>query len=289
MKSPKMKRLKMKSPKMNNQVRIIRFSVIHRLFHLFIMVTFLIQALTGLGRLLYPTSWGKALTNLFGGYESITNIHSRVGVVMLLGFMVHIVYILMKMEWKSLRQSLFHPDSLIPGPQDAVHLGQKIRWFFGLGPPPAFDRWTYWEKFDYWAIFWGMPLLGVTGLLLMYPLVTSSFLPGWTLNVTLLLHRAEALLAMLYIFIIHFTVGHLRHGTFPMNECMFAGSVELEELQEEKPLWIVRLKEEGKLEEAMVPAPPHWFRVAYFIFGSQALSTGLYLLVIILIYHNHVG
>jgi cytochrome b subunit of formate dehydrogenase len=289
MKSTKMKRLKMKSPKMNNQVRIIRFNIIHRLFHLFIMVTFLIQALTGLGRLLYPTAWGKALANLFGGYESITAIHSRVGVAMLLGFGVHIAYILLKIEWKSLRQSLFHPDSLVPGPQDAIHLGQKIRWFFGLGPPPAFDRWTYWEKFDYWAIFWGMPLLGVTGLMLMYPLVTSSFLPGWTLNVTLLLHRAEALLAMLYIFIIHLTVGHLRHGTFPMNECMFAGSVELEELQQEKPLWIVRLKEEGKLEEAMVPAPPLWFRVGYFIFGLLALSTGLYLLVIIVIYRHYVG
>ena len=279
----------MKSPKMHNEVRIVRFSVIHRLFHLFIMVTFLIQALTGLGRLLYPTAWGKALTNLFGGYESITAIHSRVGVVMLLGFTVHIVYILMKIEWKSLRQNLFHPDSLIPGPQDAIHLAQKIRWFFGLGPPPAFDRWTYWEKFDYWAIFWGMPLLGVTGLLLMYPLVTSSYLPGWTLNVTLLLHRAEALLAMLYIFIVHFTVGHLRHGTFPMNECMFAGSVELEELQEEKPLWIVRLKEEGKLEEALVPAPPPWFRAVYFTFGLMALGTGLYLLLIIIIYHNYMG
>jgi cytochrome b subunit of formate dehydrogenase len=279
----------MKSPKMNNQVRIIRFNVIHRLFHLFMMVTFLIQALTGLGRLLYPTAWGKALTNFFGGYESITAIHSRVGVAMLLGFGVHVVYVLMKMEWKSLRQSLFHPDSLVPGLQDAIHMGQQIRWFFGLGPPPAFDRWTYWEKFDYWAIFWGMPLLGVTGLLLMYPLVTSSFLPGWTLNVTLLLHRAEALLAMLYIFIIHFTVGHLRHGMFPMNECMFAGSVELEELQHEKPLWIVRLKEEGKLEEAVVPAPPAWFRAVYFIFGFLALGTGLYLLVILIIYHNYVG
>jgi hypothetical protein len=74
-----------------------------------------------------------------------------------------------------------------------------------------------------------------------------------------------------------------------MNECMFAGSVELEELQEEKPLWIVRLKEEGKLEEAIVPAPAPWFRVAYFIFGFLALSTGLYLLVIILIYRHHVG
>jgi cytochrome b subunit of formate dehydrogenase len=285
MKSPN----KMKSPKMSNQVRIIRFSVLHRLFHLFIIVTFLTQAVTGLGRLLYATAWGKALTNLFGGLDSITAIHTRVGVIMLLGFGVHVFYILMKVEWKSLRQNLFHPDSLVPGPQDAIHLGQKIRWFFGLGPPPAFDRWTYWEKFDYWAIFWGMPLLGITGLLLMYPLVTSAFLPGWTLNVTLLLHRAEALLAMLYIFIIHFTVGHLRHGTFPMNECMFAGSVELEELEQEKPLWIVRLKEEGKLEKAMVPAPPAWFRVVYFIFGFLALGTGLYLLSVILIYHKYVG
>ena len=274
---------------MNNQVRIIRFRVIHRLFHLFIMVTFLIQAVTGLCRLLYPTSWGKALTNFFGGYESVSAIHSRVGVAMLLGFGVHIVYVLLKVEWKSLRQSLFHPDSLLPRLQDAIHLGQQVRWFFGLGPPPAFDRWTYWEKFDYWAIFWGMPLLGITGLLLMYPLATSSFLPGWTLNVILLFHRAEALLAMLYIFIVHFTVGHLRHGNFPMNECMFAGSVELEELRREKPLWIVRLEEEGKLVEAMVAAPALWFRVAYFIFGFLALSVGLYLLVIILIYHNYVG
>ena len=279
----------MKSPKMNKQVRLIRFSIIHRLFHLFIMVTFLTQAVTGLCRLLYPTSWGKALTNFFGGYESITAIHSRVGVAMLLGFGVHIVYILLKVEWKSLRQSLFHPDSLVPRLQDVIDLGQRVRWFFGLGPPPAFDRWTYWEKFDYWAIFWGMPLLGITGLLLIYPLVTSSFLPGWTINVILLLHRAEALLAMLYIFIIHFTVGHFRHGMFPMNECMFAGSVELEEIRKEKPLWIVRLKEERKLEKALVPAPARWYRVAYFIFGFLALTTGLYLLVIILIYHNYVG
>lgn len=278
----------MKSPKMNNHVRIIRFNLIHRLFHLFIMVTFLTQAVTGLCRLLYPTSWGKTLAHLLGGYESVSIIHNRVGVAMLLGFGVHIVYILLKIEWKALRQSLFHPDSLVPGLQDVIHLGQKVRWFFGLGPPPTFDRWTYWEKFDYWAIFWGLPLLGVTGLLLMYPLVTSSFLPGWTLNVTLLLHRAEALLAMLYIFIVHFTVGHFRHGMFPMNECMFAGSVELEEIRREKPLWIVRLKEEGKFEEAMVPAPATWFRVAYFIFGYLALSVGLYLLLILFIYRHAV-
>lgn len=273
---------------MNDQVRIVRFSIFDRLFHVFIMVTFLIQAVTGVGRLLYTTSWGKGVVNLLGGYEGATTIHNTVGVLMIIGFVIHIAYVLAKVEWKSWRKSLFDEDSLVPRPADAVHLGQKIRWFFGLGPPPALDRWTYWEKFDYWAVFWGLPLLGITGILLMYPLATSRIMPGWVLNVLVLLHRAEALLAMLYIFIIHFTIGHFRRGMFPMNECMFAGSVELEKEEKEKPAWIARLRAEGRLEEVKVPGPSPWYRIVYFVFGYAALLTGLYLLFILIVYRNFI-
>ncbi len=273
---------------MSRPNRIIRFNLLDRLFHLFIMVTFLIQAATGLGRLVHHTTWGRNFINFFGGYDSATTIHNRVGVLMLIAFIVHIVYILIKVEWKSLRQSLFHPDSLVPNLQDVKHLGQRIRWFFGLGPPPQFDRWTYWEKFDYWAVFWGLPLLGVTGLMLMYPLTISRIMPGWLLNVMLLLHRAEALLAMLYIFIVHFSIGHLRHGMFPMNECMFAGSVELEKQREEKPLWITRLQEEGRLEQVAVAGPPQWYRTLYLIFGYTAIAVGLYLLLNLIVYRNYI-
>ena len=175
---------------------------------------------------------------------------------MVIGFAVHLAYVLAKVEWKALRRSLFHPDSLVPRLQDVKHLGQRLRWFVGLGPPPEFDRWTYWEKFDYWAVFWGLPLLGITGLMLMFPLGLSRIMPGWVLNVTILLHRAEALLAMLYIFIVHFSIGHLRHGMFPMNECMFAGSVELEKEKAEKPAWIARLEYEGNWKKSWCPAHP---------------------------------
>jgi cytochrome b subunit of formate dehydrogenase len=273
---------------MNDQVRIVRFSIIDRLFHFFIMVTFLIQAVTGMGRLLYTTSWGKAVINLFGGYEGATTVHNTVGILMIIGFAIHIIYVLAKVEWKFWRRSLFDADSLVPRRADVVHLGQKIRWFLGMGPPPAFDRWTYWEKFDYWAVFWGLPLLGITGLMIMSPLTTTRFMPGWVLNILVLLHRAEAMLAMLYIFIIHFTIGHFRRGMFPMNECMFAGSVELEKERKEKPMWIARLQEDGRLEEAIVPGPPIWYRVTYFIFGYTALAVGLYLLLIIVIYRNYI-
>lgn len=28
-----------------------------------------------------------------------------------------------------------------------------FKWFVGKGPRPIFERWTYYEKFDYWAVF----------------------------------------------------------------------------------------------------------------------------------------
>jgi cytochrome b subunit of formate dehydrogenase len=267
---------------MNDQVRIVRFSIFDRLFHVFIMVTFLVQAVTGMGRLLYNTKWGKGVVSLFGGYDGATTVHNVVGILMIIGFVIHIAYVLAKVEWKAWRRSLFSPDSLMPRLEDARHLGRKFRWFLGLGPPPAFDRWTYWEKFDCWAVFWGLPLLGLTGLMLMYPIAVSRIMPGWILNVLVLLHRAEALL---YIFIIHFTIGHLRRGMFPMNECMFAGSVELEKERQEKPLWIARLQEG---EEAIVPGPPPWFRILYFVFGYTALIIGLYLPINIFLYRNYI-
>ena len=162
-------------------------------------------------------------------------------------------------------------------------------WFFGIGSPPKLDRWAYWEKFDYWAVFWGLPLLAVTGLMLMYPIVSSRIMPGWSLNVAALLHKAEAILAVSYIFIVHFFIGHLRLSSFPMNEGMFSGCVSLEDSLEEKPAWVNRLKEEGKLEAAMASPPTPWFRVFYFIFGYAALGFGIYLMVNLIVYSRYVS
>jgi cytochrome b subunit of formate dehydrogenase len=39
-------------------MHIKRFSISDRLFHLFLMLTFIIQTATGLGRLCVATAWG---------------------------------------------------------------------------------------------------------------------------------------------------------------------------------------------------------------------------------------
>jgi cytochrome b subunit of formate dehydrogenase len=260
-------------------MRIKRFNRVQRLFHLFLMLTFLFQSATGLSRLFITTGWGKGLSNLFGGYETSLFLHQWVGILMTAGFLVHSIYLLRRFKWRKWKESIFGPDSLVPNLHDVRHLWQRTLWFFGLGSPPKLDRWAYWEKFDYWGVFWGMPLLAVTGLMLKYPLLTSRILPGWSLNVAALLHRAEAILAIAYIFIVHFFIGHLRPSSFPMNEAMFSGSVELEEAMEEKPAWVERLKRERKIEVVTAKPPTRWYRVLYFVYGYSALAFGVYLLI----------
>ena len=273
---------------MNPTSRIQRFTPVDRVFHLFVMVTFMIQALTGVGRLLYITRWGKGMLRVFGGYESATTIHKWNGILMLIGFVVHIIYVLTKVDWKAFPKSLFNEDSLVPNLTDLRQIGQRLRWFVGLGPSPKVDRWGYWEKFDYWAVFWGMPLFAITGLMLMYPLEASRLLPGWTINIAVLLHRAEAILAIGYLFIVHFLVGHFRRETFPMNEAMFSGSVILEKEMEEKAAWVERLRQEGRLEQLAAAPPAPWYRVAYFIFGYLVVGVGVYLLFNLFIYRSYV-
>jgi cytochrome b subunit of formate dehydrogenase len=253
------------------------------------MLTFLIQAATGFSRTFYATAWGKNLSYLFGGYENSLVIHKWVGALMIAGFLIHSVYLLTRIRWHSPGKSIFGPDSLVPNLSDIKHLGQRILWFFGLGSPPKLDRWSYWEKFDYWAVYWGLPLLAITGLMAIYPLATSRILPGWSLNVAVLLHRAEAILAVAYIFIVHFFIGHLRPTSFPMNEAMFTGSMHLEEAIEEKPAWVQRLKAEGKLTTIQANPPALWYRVLYFVFGYAVVIVGVYLLVNGIIYSRYVA
>ncbi len=265
-----------------------RFNRIQRLFHLFLMITFLIQAGTGFGRLFITTDFGRSLTSIFGGYETAIVVHFWVGILMIAGFTVHTVYLVTRINRRDLVNSILGPDSLVLGPQDAQHLFQRILWTMGFGSSPKLDRWAYWEKFDYWAVFWGLPLLAVTGIMLKFPLLTTLFLPGWALNIAALLHRAEAILAVSYIFIVHFFIGHLRPSSFPMNEAMFSGNVPLEEAVKEKPVWVERLRQEGRLELMKTRPPALWYRVLYFVFGYTALGFGIYILINGIVYGRYI-
>jgi len=260
------------------KIRIRRFSPVQRLFHVLLILSFLTQGSTGLARMYIETPWGKWLASFFGGYASALTVHIYVGIFMLCLFLAHVSYLLSNIDWRQFPNSLIGPDSLVPQPQDILESAHHVCWFFGLIRAPRFDRWTYWEKFDYWGVFWGIPLLGITGLIMAYPLFSTSFIPGWGLNVALWIHRIEAILAMGHVFIIHFFIGHLRRHNFPMDRTMFEGSVDLEAASHEKPFWVARLAHAGKLESLLVPQASMWQRAIFYVFGYAAIAVGLFLL-----------
>jgi cytochrome b subunit of formate dehydrogenase len=262
-----------------NTTRVKRFTPVQRFFHLFLMTAFLTQAATGLGHLFIETKWGKALIWTFGGVEMSRTIHVTVGILMIVGFMVHFVYLLTRLDWRRFPGSLSGPDSLVPNRKDLFDFFRHTGWFLGLCKPPRFDRWGYWEKFDYWAVFWGIPVLGLTGLMLAYPLAASGYLPGYFLNVAFWIHRIEALLAMAHVFLIHFFIAHLRPHNFPMDRAMFEGSTPLESVRHERPDWLLRLEQSGDLEPAMVEAAPPGRVALFFGLGYVAVLIGVMLLI----------
>ncbi len=259
--------------------RIKRFTSAQRFFHLMLIFSFVTQAATGLSRLYIETDWGRFLASLFGGYEQALFIHKWVGVFMLVLFCVHVLYVISRIDWRRFPKSVYGPDSLLPRLEDAGQARQHLGWILGMNKWPSIDRWGYWEKLDYWGVFWGLCVLGSTGLILFNPVYSSRYMPGWVFNVLLWVHRIEAILAMGHVFTIHFFIGHLRRHNFPMDLAMFEGSVDLEKVSEERPAWVERMTQEGILQNAMVSSAPLGLRIVYRIFGFAIITCGLYLLI----------
>jgi cytochrome b subunit of formate dehydrogenase len=238
------------------------------------------------------------LFGIIGGAETARTLHRFAALVTFLYFGLHVVSLARKawkgrgalrdpaegtLRFRRLWTVLFGPDSMMPTWQDVRDFVAHNKWFFGRGPKPQFDRWTYWEKFDYFAVFWGVFIIGASGLILWFPTFFTRFLPGWIINVALIIHSDEALLAAGFIFSIHFFNTHFRIEKFPMDTVIFSGRVSKSELMHERRRWYDRLLAEGRLEQHRVKDEwERWKSIArsfgYFFFGLGVL------LLILIIY-----
>lgn len=265
----------------NGEMRYYRrFTSIQRVMHSALMLTFVGCALTGLPLLFSEKPWAVTLAKMLGGFQGAGFIHRICAAVMIVVFVGHVVMVFAKAFTSANPMKMFWgPDSMVPQLQDGIDLVNNFKWFLGMGPRPQFDRWTYWEKFDYWAVFWGMFIIGGSGLLLWFPLFFAQFLPGWIFNIAALVHGEEALLAAGFIFSIHFFNGHLRPVKFPMDTVIFTGRISEHEMLEERAVAFDRMKREGGLIEATPPtAEARWFG---WIVGGAALTLGIVAVVLI--------
>jgi cytochrome b subunit of formate dehydrogenase len=263
------------SPNEGTWVR--RFRPGYMWLHVVVIVTFLTLAATGLPLKFHHTDWARGLATVFGGIEASRVLH-RMAAILTFGYAIfHLVYLVRRVYVRRERTILWGWRSLVPQPRDLFDMLGHIRWFLYMGPQPKFGRWTYWEKFDYFAVFWGVAIIGFSGLMLWFPFFFMLFLPGWMLNVAFIIHSDEALLATSFIFVFHFFHSHMRPENFPLDPAMFVGAVPLERFKEERPMEYEKLVAEGRLDEFVVPAPGRVELHRAYWFGGIALTIGLLL------------
>ncbi|MBI3936964.1 MAG: cytochrome b/b6 domain-containing protein [Betaproteobacteria bacterium] len=260
-----------------------RFAPGWRIAHLVLILSVMTLVLTGMSVFYANSPWAPVVMKQLGSPKVAAVLHRTAAAVFLVLFFGHLIYLASRLgrTWKP--SDWFGPDSLVPNWRDFTDLATMFRWFFGAGPRPVFDRWTYWEKFDYWAVFWGIAIIGGSGLTLWFKSAAASVFPGWVFNVATILHGEEAVLAAVFLFTVHFFNNHFRPDKFPVDIVMFTGAMPLEEFRREHALEYQRLVESGELAKHLVDVPSRPMTRGSIILGGALIVIGLTLLVLVLI------
>ncbi len=265
-----------------------RFNRLHIFLHFLVITSFLGLSLTGLPLKFSDQEWAKMLMTFFGGSANAGLIHRCCAAVTFFYFFaaiamsIHFLFIRKDVSGNWL-QRLFGPDSLCPNLRDIQDITGMVRWFIFRGPKPSFERWTYWEKFDFFGVFWGMFIIGGSGLMLWFPQFFGMFLPGWMFNVATILHSDEALLATGFIFTVHFFNTHGRPEKFPMDFVIFNGQLSKHEFIEERGDQWKRYEELGITENfKMNKTSGVLYDFLFKGFGFSALIIGIALTVLMI-------
>lgn len=262
-----------------------RFGVRERLMHIVLILSFFGVVVSGFP-IKYPDApWAGWLTGLMGGVAGAALVHRVSAGAMSLLFVytcwLSVKFLFPGFQVKGWLGRLFGPDSLFPRWKDFVDCFGMFRWFFNRGERPEFDRWTYWEKFDFMAVFWGMFVIGLSGMIMWIPEYSSWVMPGWLINITHLAHSEEAFLAAVFIFTVHFFNNHLVPDKFPLEKNIFTGSYTLGALKHERPLEYERILKENRLEEIRCEGPGAGTQLFAGVFGIASVLIGLGLTVLI--------
>ena len=216
----------------------LRMNVFERAQHALLATSFLVLVYTGFA-LKYPEGWPFAwLTALERGYAWRSWIHRGAALAMILACALHLIYL------PTRRGRRFVLD-MLPKVSDIRQSLQQIGYLVGLRAEPAqFDRFSYIEKAEYWALIWGSMIMAVTGFALWFEMEALRYMPLWFLDVATLVHLYEAWLASLAILVWHFYYVIFNPDVYPVNWTWLTGKISEEMMQHEHPLEYERLREQ---------------------------------------------
>ncbi|MFH0930630.1 MAG: cytochrome b/b6 domain-containing protein [Candidatus Zixiibacteriota bacterium] len=220
-----------------------RLSLNIRIQHIILMVSTVILIITGLPLKFHETDWAKFFFSTIGGLQAGRILH-RIGAVGLIGIaLYHLLYLAFSREGREIFKEL------LPRIKDFKDLWIMLNYFLGRKRERAkFGKFTYVEKFDYWAVYWGMVVMVLSGLILWFLEPTLRIFPKFIADIAKEAHSDEALLATSAIIIWHFYNAHLNPEKFPMNKSWLTGKISEEEIKREHFLDWVKIQKEEETE-----------------------------------------
>ncbi len=222
-----------------------RFTLNERVQHGLLMASTLILLITGFSLLFHDVWIGRWLLWLEGGIEGRGLIHRGAAVVLMAVIAYHLAYILFTERGHG---QFMH---MRPGGQDVRDLLQMVR--INLGEPverPAFNRFDYRQKFQYWAFAIAGATMVLSGLVLWFATEAMAVMPKWFFDLLAALHGRESILIFLLLFVWHLYDVHLRPEVFPMDWSWITGRIGLADLQARHPAEYERLRRAGSKNAA---------------------------------------
>jgi len=207
-----------------------RFTFNQLVQHWIMIGTFMILVVSGMPLKFPDAWWSPVIIGLLGGFEMRTLIHHSAGIGMVILGVYHCVYHVFIDKESILDRKVW------PTIKDATDFWQTILYYFGKAEHPKFGRYSWKEKFDYWGAFWGMVMLCVTGLIMLFPFQAMEVIPYAYVHLSTIIHTDEALLATLFIMIVHWWNVHFSPEVFPMAKTWIDGNLTEEQMKHEHPL-----------------------------------------------------
>lgn len=152
-----------------------RIAPVLRWQHILMFTSFTILALTGLPLRFSHFPWAQALYLTLGGPGGARLVHRVAAVVLIASWVWHFAWLFVR--WKNARWSL-KSWTMFPAWKDVLDVLATAKLYFGLShEEPKYERFQFREKGDYFAEYWGMPVMVISGFILWFPTYWGSRLP----------------------------------------------------------------------------------------------------------------